>query len=145
MPAAKIPNWNKDLQNAYITQINDAVVKSKQDILKDIIKCKSSGMKDVDIKFSTIEQQGIYPQHGVPQLYYNQMVVMVNHIFDIQHMNSQTTTEVEINNMDVPAEDFSILSSCSCSSSCMFSIMKFGISTISNYPVAGSLIVMQLK
>ena len=84
-PAAKIPNWRKDLKNAYITQVNDKSVKTKADIIRQIELCRLLKMKDVTIKFSTIERQGLHPQLGIPQLYHDQLSTIAQHLFDIRH------------------------------------------------------------
>ena len=34
-----------------------------------------------------MEKQGLHPQHGVPQLYYDQLQVIAKHIFKIQHLD----------------------------------------------------------
>ena len=85
LPAAKIPNWRKDLRNAYITQVNDKVVKNKADIIAEIEKCRNLHYKEIKVMFSTIEKQGIHPQHGVPQIYHDQLSTIAQHIFEIQH------------------------------------------------------------
>ena len=87
LPAAKIINWRKDLKNAYITQVNNNKVRSKADIIKEIENCKRAKLKEIEVRFSTLERQGIHPQHGVPQLYYDQRNIIAKHIFDIQHMS----------------------------------------------------------
>lgn len=86
LPAAKIPNWQKDLKQAYIIQVNGITIKNKQDIINNIEKCRRDKLSHVKIMFSTMLKQGLHPQHGVPQLYHGQMNIIAKHIFDIHHL-----------------------------------------------------------
>ena len=97
-PSAKIPDWRTDLKNAYITQINDTPVKTRKDIMEVILACKLAKLQDVSVKFSTMDKQNLHPQHGVPQIYHDQLAIIAQHIFDIQHLSG---TGVNSNDMEV--------------------------------------------
>ena len=83
-PSSQIPNWRMDLRNAYITAVNDNVVKTKQDIINEIQKCRSVKKKDLHITFSTMDRQALHPQLGIPMLYHDQLQVIAKHIQDVK-------------------------------------------------------------
>ena len=102
LPSAKIPNWRNDLRNSYITRVNGVPVKTKGEIIEQIEVCKLAKLKHVEITFSTMEKQGLHPQHGVPQLYYDQLQLIAQHIFEIQHLdNLQPDLITHLNNHDI--------------------------------------------
>ena len=83
--AAKMPKWRRGLRNAYITAVNDIPVKSVKDIITYIATCKAQKCSDIKINVATIHPHAMYPQHGIPQLYHDQLAHIAHHIFDIQH------------------------------------------------------------
>jgi len=55
-------------------------VKTIEDVKNEIEKCKSDGNKEIRIHFATKDAQSIHPQHGVPQLYHNQLDIIAKHL-----------------------------------------------------------------
>ena len=49
-------------------------------------------LRDIKVTFSTLQPQALHPQHGVPQLYHDQLGIVAQHIFDIQHEQPQVRT-----------------------------------------------------
>ena len=90
-PAAKIPLWKEHLKGAYITHVNHIPVNNIHQIQKCLDDSRRVKLREVKLTFATLEKQALHPQHGVPQLYHDQLGVIANHIFDIQH--DQPTTK----------------------------------------------------
>ena len=77
----------EQLKGTYASSANEMPVKLLQEIHQALKASKLlNKLKDVKVTFSTIDQQSIHPQHGVPQMYYDQLQVIAQHIFDIQHL-----------------------------------------------------------
>ena len=88
-PGVKIPLWQQQLKGSYITAVNDMSVKCISDIHNAVKYSKQMKLKDINDIFSTIEPQVLHPDYGIPQLYHDQLNVIANHIFDIQHDQPQ--------------------------------------------------------
>lgn len=84
-PAAKIPLWRQQLRKAYVISVNNNPVNSIRDIQHHLQQARKMKLKDVKITFATLEPQSLHPQHGIPQLYHDQLNVIAEHIFNIQH------------------------------------------------------------
>ena len=84
-PAAKIPLWREQLKNAYITHINHIPVTTAAQLQKCLEDSRRVKLKEVHVTFATLDRQALHPQHGIPQLYHDQMATIAHHIFDIQH------------------------------------------------------------
>ena len=84
-PSAKLPHWREHLKQAYVTAINDVPVKNENDIVQAIQAARQFQLKNIKVSFATMHRQALHPQHGVPQLYHDQLGILAHHIFDIQH------------------------------------------------------------
>jgi dUTPase len=84
-PAAKIPNWRDEIKNAYVTGINDSPVHSIDDIKLSILKAKTANDTHVKVSFATMHRQAMHPQHGIPQLYHDQLNVIGQHLFNMKY------------------------------------------------------------
>lgn len=83
--ACKIPYWREQLKGSYITAINDTPVTSLSDIRNAIKASLQMKLKDVKVTFATIDKQAMHPQYGIPQIYHDQLGIVAQHIFKIQH------------------------------------------------------------
>ena len=66
-PAAKLGMCKEQLKGTYASSANEMPVKLLQEIHQALKASKLlNKLKDVKVTFSTIDQQSIHPQHGVP-------------------------------------------------------------------------------
>ena len=83
--AAKLPYWREQLKGSYVTAINDVPVDNLLQIKQSIEALLKLKLKDIKVTFSTIDRQSMHPQYGIPQIYHDQLGIVAQHIFDIQH------------------------------------------------------------
>lgn len=81
--AMKIQKWKSELRNAYITSINDTPIHSINDIKTQFEQLHQHKPSAIKIGFSTIKKQSMHPQHGIPQLYHDQMNHIGKHLWEI--------------------------------------------------------------
>ena len=74
-PAAKIPRWRSTLRNSTLVSIDGEKVTSKQDVAR-LIQLARSKNKTVQLTFATIERVPVHPEHGIPQMYSDQLNVI---------------------------------------------------------------------
>jgi len=92
----KITKWRSTLRESYVLQCNVYPVTSTTYLQQAII-----GTKDeyTETMFSTMEKQALHPQSGVPQLYFDQMHHIDQHLF---HLNTDPDWQTDAHHEDGP-------------------------------------------
>ena len=75
-PAARIPKWRFTLRNARVKEIYGNIVKTKNDVIAAISKARTDKVEYITCKFATEKRVNIHPQHGIPQLHYDQLSIL---------------------------------------------------------------------
>ena len=81
-PAGKIKKWRTNLRGSYILAVNGVDVKTISDVERQI---KASINSPVSITFGTMDKISMHPQDGVPQLYFDQLHKIGEHLFQLKH------------------------------------------------------------
>ena len=81
-PAGKIDKWRSTLRNSFILDVNNTPITSISQLKRTIQDCDAPQMH---IRFATVEKQALHPQHGVTQLYFDQMNQIGRHLFTLAH------------------------------------------------------------
>lgn len=92
-PSAKLPKWRSTLRHSYITHINNKPITTIEEVrttIKDLRKLKET---QVDITFSTLQKLSLHSETGVPQLYFDQLQSITQHISDIKN-NKETINKM---------------------------------------------------
>ena len=80
--AGKIPKWKPILRNSYVINCNGTPINSIADLHITMEKADDT---TINITFGTMEKQALHPQSGVPQLYFDQIHHIGQHLF---HLNT---------------------------------------------------------
>ena len=65
------------------------------DEFHDCIKtAQANGVQELEIGFATIERSSMHPQHGIPQLYQDQLNIIGEHLWELSH-NPEWQQEIE--------------------------------------------------
>ena len=78
-PAAKIPKWRSTLRNAILISIDGNSIKCKLDVMKAIQKAQKNSKGQMTLIFAPIEKVTMHPQHGIPQMFSDQLNVIAEH------------------------------------------------------------------
>ena len=81
-PAGRIDKWRTTLQNGFILQCNDKPVQTIAQLQKIIKECDK---EHLTLKIGTIDKQALHPQKGVPQLYFDQLNHIGQHLFQMKY------------------------------------------------------------
>lgn len=81
-PAGKIQRWRSTLRNAFIIAVNGNEVPDITTLKRLIRECRSPQIK---VTFGTMEKQAMHPQSGVPNLYFDQLHHIGQHLFTLRH------------------------------------------------------------
>ena len=81
-PAAKIKKWRSTLRGSYVLSVEGHDVENLHDIRRHI----SNSSKDyISIIFGTMDKLSMHPQSGVPQLYFDQLHKIGEHLFHLKN------------------------------------------------------------
>ena len=81
-PAGKIPRWRSTLRDSSVLTVNQTPITDITSLKRAIRECDDP---TITITFGTIEKQAMHPQTGVPQLYFNQLNHIGQHLFTLNH------------------------------------------------------------
>lgn len=93
-PCARIPRWRSELRGAYLTSINGIPMKSVSEVEAAVTKARNHSEKELKFGFATIDKQAMHSQHGIPQLYHDQLNVVGQHLWHLKH-DPQFTPDIE--------------------------------------------------
>ena len=81
-PAGRINKWRSTLRNGFVLAINKQPVQTIPEI-KQMIKDNTD--THLTFTFGTIDRHAMHPQSGVPQLYFDQLHHIGEHLFAMKH------------------------------------------------------------
>lgn len=93
-PCARIPRWRSELRGAYLTSVNGIPVTSVSDVEAAVAKARNYSEETMKFGFATIDKQAMHSQHGIPQLYHDQLNVVGQHLWHLRH-DPQFVPDVE--------------------------------------------------
>jgi len=79
-PGSRIHKWCSTLRQAYLLQFNKERITSHESLLQAITTARDTGLIKADCLFATDHAYGIHPHHGVPQLYFDQLNIIGQHL-----------------------------------------------------------------
>jgi hypothetical protein len=79
-PGSRVPKWRSTLRNTYLTQINGVPVDNITHITNVIAKARQERNIKIKCSFACDKSYGIHPFEGVPQLYFDQLNIIAQHI-----------------------------------------------------------------
>lgn len=95
-PRSRIPKWCSTLRNSYLVTINHQPIHSMDDLLLAISTACQNGIINASCQFATERSYGIHPHHSVPQLYFDQLNIIAQHLQDIKASQHSTHTDASI-------------------------------------------------
>ena len=81
----RIPSWRSELRHSFLTSINGIPITSMDMLKTSIQRAREKSHSTIRIGFATIHKQALHPQHGIPQLYQDQMNVIAKHLWEIRN------------------------------------------------------------
>ena len=92
-PSARIPKWRSTIKHSYIHSINHQRITSVNQVVNLIKRFRQQNAPKVQITFATLHKTAVHPEKGVPQLYFDQLRSISNHISDIKY-NEETINKM---------------------------------------------------
>ena len=91
-PSAKIPQWRRTIKGGYIRAINGDPINSRDDLIQ---KIKTIGPQHSHIvcTIAAIQPVPIHPDTGVPQLHFDQIRVIDQHMHSVRYDEQQPIDE----------------------------------------------------
>jgi deoxyuridine 5'-triphosphate nucleotidohydrolase len=89
-PSARLLRWKSELRNNFITHLNRIPVNSVNDIRQHIAKARSANEEDITVTFALLQPTPTHAETGLPQLFYDQMNVIGQHLYELNHDPSHT-------------------------------------------------------
>ena len=86
-PSAKVPQWRKLLKGGYLRIFNGQTINNKKDLLNAIKLAQ--GQAHITGTVAIPQPISIHPDTGVPQLHFDQLRVIDQHIHAIRHDETQ--------------------------------------------------------
>ena len=80
-PAGKIRKWKSTLRDGYIFAVDGKPTTSIQEVRKHIATVSAP---QVTVTFGIIIKPAMHPQNGVPQLYFDQLLQIERHLFNLK-------------------------------------------------------------
>ncbi len=88
--ASRIPKWRSQLRNAYLVEYNHQPIQAIMDAVLQISKAREQCIIQASCKFSVDKHYGVHPQTGVPQIYFNQLNIIAQHLEEIRTESNTT-------------------------------------------------------
>jgi dUTP pyrophosphatase len=83
-PGCRIPKWRSFLRHSYLLTINGQQIYDFSQLEQAVTDARKFGTLKLNCIFATNRSHGIHPQHGVPQLYFNQLNTIAKHLKELQ-------------------------------------------------------------
>ena len=99
-PARNVKDWIKRLKGATLLKINDIPITSTTQALQLIEKSINFKQKSITLTTSNETKQALHRDEGIPMLYYDQLVMISDHLECIKNdttSNQSTTTISKLN------------------------------------------------
>ena len=101
-PAAKLHHWRSQLQHSYLLQVDGIDINTHNQLKSHIRNARKNQQKSITVTFATSDSHAIHPQHGVPQMYHDQLDVIGKHLWDLcHHKKLKKWTPVELQHVTI--------------------------------------------
>ena len=84
-PSARMPKWRTNLRNSSLIRINNQPVKSINEVKRLIAQARTDNIPKLQFTFATDERVSIHPEHGVPQLYFDQLNTLAAYLQEMKY------------------------------------------------------------
>ena len=91
-PASRIPKWRSTLRNAYVISVQGQPIHDEDSLLNAIKHARQEGYLNLQCVFATDKSYGIHPQEGIPQLYFDQLNIIAQHLQNIRKQSTSKPT-----------------------------------------------------
>merc|ERR1712154_590446 len=81
-PAGKIPRWRSTLRDSFVLAVDHTPISDITSLKRAIQQCDNP---TITFTFGTIKKQAMHPHTGVPQLYFDQLNHIRQHLFTLNH------------------------------------------------------------
>jgi dUTP pyrophosphatase len=79
-PGSRLPKWRSVLRNAYLISVQDSQITTLEDVKQAIQHARSLGTLKINCKFAVVKSYGIHLHEGIPQLYFDQLNTIAQHL-----------------------------------------------------------------
>jgi len=79
-PGSRIPKWRSALRNTYLLTIQDTNIGNLEECLQAIQHARKFGIIKLKCTFAVDKSYGIHPHEGIPQLYFDQLNTIAQHL-----------------------------------------------------------------
>ena len=84
-PAARMKKWRTNLRNSNLLRINDVQVNTIDQVKQVISQARTDGKLTLNLTFATEERVPIHPEHGKPQLYFDQLNAIAAYLQELKY------------------------------------------------------------
>ena len=84
-PSARMSKWRTNLRNSSLIRINNQPVKSINEVKRLIAQARTDNIPKLQFTFATDERVSIHPEHGVPQLYFDQLNTLAAYLQEMKY------------------------------------------------------------
>jgi hypothetical protein len=94
-PCCHIKNWRSTIKHGFILQFEEQPIETIDDVIKAISECCKNNLTSIQLEDAIdIKSSGTNPPQGIPQLFLNPLIIIQQHIKDIQmdHHNQNATS-----------------------------------------------------
>jgi len=84
-PASRIKRWRSTIKNSYITQIEEHLIETIDDVIHAIQACRQQALAEITVAFAVdIKPSGIHPTEGIPMLFSDQLNIIAKYVSEIK-------------------------------------------------------------
>lgn len=91
-PSAKIPQWRRTLKGGYLRAIDNSPILTQKDLVTKIKHARRT-QTNVTCTIATKQPISIHPDTGIPQLHFDQIGIIDQHMHSIRHNEHQPIDE----------------------------------------------------
>jgi len=104
-PGSRIPKWRSVLRKAHLIEFNHQSIHTIEELEAAVAQARKSGVIKATCLFATDRSHGIHPQHGVPQLYFDQLNTIAKHLQDAEREYQQSCVRTAQDKTTAPYTD----------------------------------------
>lgn len=90
-PGGRILKWRSTLRNAYLLAFNEHSIANLEQLEQAVQIARKNGVIKATCKFATDRSHGVHPNHGIPQLYFDQLNTIAKHLLSIKQDDNNPT------------------------------------------------------
>ena len=84
-PSVRMKKWRTNLRNSNLLRINDVTVTNDNDVKQIISQARQDKIPTLKLTFATEERVSIHPEHGTPQLYFDQLNTIAAYLQEMKY------------------------------------------------------------